>query len=652
MFYDFSVLPLAEDHFDERVREMVTSVKRGAYSHPIFSLVLVPEGDPVWDKATKLLPGFMRYRDALAREGVTASILVQASLGHGYDITPAPFDRYVNLTDGCEQYVYCPEDERFLAHFSDVLRTLAKAHPFAIMLDDDFRLMLRPGHGCACARHMAEFNRRAGTNMTREELFDYMKSHSEKDPLVRIFGDTQRDSLIKAAKAFRAAIDDVDPTIQGANCTSGQICENVIYTSKIFAGKGNPTMVRLPNGIYAPYAIRGISTMISRGAITAAKMKKNGIDIILSETDTIPFNRYAKSARYLNAQYTAALLDGVRGAKHWLTRMNAYEPSAGLAYRDILASHRGLYERIAAIAPKIQWAGLNSAFIEQTDMTFASEEAYTMDYHPHTIVTKNLEEMGIPFYFSDRAERASFLEGNIVCDMTDEQIETVFSGSVFVDGEAAEALCRRGYGDYLGVSVTSWDGGMLHGEVFGEDDTVCCAKQKALRRIAPTHPRTEVLSHNYLKVDGGIARISPAVTKFHRDGGRLSVVFCGTPDTLFNYMEGFSFLNETRKKQLVSLLREAEALPVYAVGDEEICLRAGYVSKDQLLVAALPLGIDPSDTLTLHLAETPSRIVRLTQSGEEEPVDFEDMGDGSYRLRVRVEPLYHVLLLITQPNLA
>ena len=647
MFYDFAVFDLKEDHFEERVRDICDSVKRGSFTIPLFSHVLVPEGDPVWDKVTQLSEIFVRYRDALAKEGVPAAILVQASLGHGYDITPAPFDRYVNLTDGRTEYVYCPEDERFLAHFSNVLRTLAGTKPYAIMLDDDFRLMLRPGHGCACARHMAEFNRRAGTNMTREELFDYFKEHSMHDPLARIYAETQKDSLIKAATAFRAAIDEVDSSIQGVNCTSGHICENVIYTNKIFAGKGNPTMVRMANGIYAPYAIRGISYTFANAAIHAAKLKKHGIDIILSETDTIPFNRYAKSARYLHAQYAASLLEGARGAKHWLTRGICFEPASGKAYRDILATHRPFYEKIAALAPEIRWVGANSAFIEQTDFPFATEELYPCDYHPHTWVTKNLEEMGIPFYFSEKTEAASFLEGSIVDDMTDEEIENVLAGSVFLDGASAEALCRRGYGDRIGVSVSAWDGGMIHAEVFGETDDVRCSKQKNVRRVTPTDPNTEILSYNYLKVDGGIARRGAAVTKLKRADGKISVVFCGSPDTAFNYMEGFSFLNETRKAQLVSLLREAGALPVYAVGDAEICMRAGYLADGSLFVFALPLGVDPSDTLTLALEKEPVKIVAISPDGEEAPVAFEKKSESEYALSVRMEALYPAALKIS-----
>ena len=161
-----------------------------------------------------------------------------------------------------------------------------------------------------------------------------------------------------------------------------------------------------------------------------------------------------------------------------------------------------------------------------------------------------------------------------------------------------------------------------------------------------TDPNTEILSYNYLKVDGGIARRGAAVTKLKREDGKISVVFCGSPDAAFNYMEGFSFLNETRKAQLVSLLREAGALPVYAVGDAEICMRAGYLADGSLFVFALPLGVDPSDTLTLSLEKEPAKIVAISPDGEEVSVAFEKKAKGEYELFVRMEVLYPVALKI------
>ena len=394
MLYTYSITPLSEHEFEARAQDIITQVKRGTYLMPLFSMTLNPEGVPVWDKAGKMIKSYIRYRDRLARDGVDAGILIQASLGHSYPITKNPFQPYVNLTDGAEQPVCCPMDPAFVSHFSDVIRTLATARPKVLMLDDDFRLMMRRGKACACPLHMAEFNRRAGVSMTREELLAHISTHDKRDPLKRIFEQTQRDPLVEAARAFRRIIDEIDPTIQGANCTTGHLCESVIEINQVFAGKGNPTMVRVPNGCYAPLTTRTFSRGMSQAAICSSKLRKGGIEIILAETDTIPFNRYAKSARYLHAHFTSSILEGVSGAKHWLTRTSAFEPKSGVAYRDILAKHKGLYEKLTQLAPEIRWVGAASAFLEQTEVDFNSPK--NTRNHNHLWTKALLERIGLP----------------------------------------------------------------------------------------------------------------------------------------------------------------------------------------------------------------------------------------------------------------
>lgn len=643
MLYNYSVTPIKEDHFEERVADIIDLVKRKVIYMPLFCMTLTPEGNPVWDKVSAMAELYEKYKKELDKAGVESGILVQASIGHGYPITRNPFQPVVRLRDGVEEFSCCPEDEAFLEHFSSVLKTLAEKGPKAIMLDDDFRLMMRGG-GCTCPLHMAEFNRRAGTSMTAEELREHIFSHDENDALTDIFREIQKDSLVKAATRFRAAIDSVDPSIQGINCTSGHICENVMYTNKVFAGKGNPTIVRIPNGIYAPITIRGFSDLMGNAAICHAKLKKAGIDIILSETDTIPFNRYAKSARYLHAHYTASMLEGLKGAKHWLSRSSAFEPKSGKAYRDILAKNYPLYEKLSEIAPEISWCGIAQGYIEQEK--FAFNHLPYWRYNTAVWTSKIFERMGIPFYFAEGSANAVFLEGRIGEDMTDSQIKEVFKGNVFLDGFVAKTLTDRGYGHLLGVKVSDWDGGTVSGETFDGTVNMTCTKQKNHKNIEVTNEKTEILTYNYLRSDGGAKLLAPAVTCFEREGGKYTVTFCGSPDAEFNYGEGFAFLNESRKNQFINLFKKVGALPVYCDGDDEVCLRAGYLADKTMLVAMYLLGIDDMESVTLYLEKEPKEIKMLKSDASEETLEFESVGDNLYNIKTEVKTLEPCILLI------
>ena len=649
VLYNFSVTPLLEDHFEERCKDIVDLVKTNVITMPLFSMMLFPEGIPVSDKVTDRVKLYAKYRDELELHGVKCGILVQASMGHDRKSIPNPFQKYVNLIDGRETNICCPEDENFVKHFCDVLKKLAKERPEAIMLDDDIRLMVRPGRGCVCPLHMKKFNDRTGLNMTKEQLYEYISTHDENDPVTDIFRDIQTNSLVDLVSAFRKAIDSVDPSIQGINCTSGYVCDSVMYTNKVFAGKGNPTMVRVPDGNYAPFSVREFSNGMCKTAICSSKLKKAGIDIILSETDTIPFNRYAKSAAYLHADYSASILEGAVGAKHWLTRISAYEPGSGKAYRNVLAKNYGLYEKLSEYAKEIKWVGCAQAFSEQEKFHFNCKDIWKPYDYAWTL--KVLERIGIPFYFSENGGYAVFLEGDVVADMSDEQIEKVFEGSVFADGSSAKVLCDRGYGDRLGVTAEDWDLGLVSGECFDINNNICCSVQVDLRKLKVVADDVEVKSVNFVRKDNKIHTLAPAVTSYKRNDGRLSVTFCGSPNAPFNYGQGFSFLNESRKEQLVSLLKETGALPVYCYGDDEICLRAGYVN-DGLLVAIFKLGIDIMDSIVLYLENTPKDICLLDGDGKEHSVDFVSCGDKLYEIKHRVETMYPLILIVKPKHIS
>ncbi|MBO7303817.1 MAG: hypothetical protein J6V09_01150 [Clostridia bacterium] len=643
--YTYSITPLIKNKVKEMCEDIAYQYKSGISTCPLFSMSLSPEGNPVWDKADRLCKIYAEYKKILDGKGIPTGVLIQSSLGHGRaDTTMHPFQRYVNLTNGQMTPVCCPEDPAFIEHFCGVVRRVASERPSAIMLDDDFRLTMRGGKGCACPRHMAEFNKRAGTNMTREELYEHIISHPDDDRLTRIFVDTQRDSLVKAATKFREVIDSIDPTIQGINCTSGDQCESAIYTNPAFAGKGNPTIVRVPNGIYAPLTQKGFSDVIRRAAVCAAKLKAHGIDVVLAETDTLPFNRYGKSARFLHAHYALSLLEGLEGAKHWITRMGAYEPECGVAYRDILAKHAGFYEKIAELAKNIRWVGVNSRFIEQKHHLYHTDTPKY--YHANDWVSYVFERIGIPFFFSDKSGGASFIEKTLLRDMTDEEIEELFRGPVFMDSESAEWLKKRGFERLSGVTVHPWELGLVNEEVFSENVDLSCQKQKDHKLLKIINDAVRVESHNCYFDDGVANYLSPAVTVLDRGEGKLSVVFCGTPTAEFDYKEGFSFLNSIRRNQLISLLKEANSLPVYYEGDNEICMKAGYLASGELLVSCLDLGFDPMDTLELYLEKAPKSVEIINPDGSCSKVKFENIGNNVYSIKSKIEPLYPTVLVI------
>ena len=119
----------------------------------------------------------------------------------------------------------------------------------------------------------------------------------------------------------------------------------------------------------------------------------------------------------------------------------------------------------------------------------------------------------------------------------------------------------------------------------------------------------------------------PATTVFKNSLGGTAVVFCGTPVTKFNYLEAFSFLNESRKRQFIDILQELGELEVYYPGDEEVYLRAARMPDSSLFVCLFNIGLDPIDEIELAVSGEVSGIELISQTGKRIPLEFKKTGD-------------------------
>jgi len=93
-------------------------------------------------------------------------------------------------------------------------------------------------------------------------------------------------------------------------------------------------------------------------------------------------------------------------------------------------------------------------------------------------------------------------------------------------------------------------------------------------------------------------------------------------------MTAFSFLNESRKLQLVKLISESGNLPIYYDSDEEMYLRAARTPEGDLFVCLFNLGFDPVEEIPLVTDEAISEVLILTSDGRWEPCEFKASENG------------------------
>jgi hypothetical protein len=137
----------------------------------------------------------------------------------------------------------------------------------------------------------------------------------------------------------------------------------------------------------------------------------------------------------------------------------------------------------------------------------------------------------------------------------------------------------------------------------------------------------------------------PGCTVYQNEHGGTAIVFGGNAQTEFHYTTAFSFLNETRKRQLVRLLRTHGDLPVYYPGDAEVYLKAADTAEGELFCAFFNIGMDPIERITLCAERLPTAIERLAPDGTRVPCPF-TVADGIITVDTPAYTLQPVILFL------
>lgn len=640
--FSYTIMPLDVLHLEEICQDIKSQYEQGIASMALFSMTLVPEGNPPSDKVTILCEKFAKFKARLGQMGLKCGILVQATVGHGWILGELfPYQTHVNFTDGVATRAVCPCDRDFLDFLYNEMATIATYEPDHVMIDDDLRTIWFKGEGCACPLHMDMFNKRAGTHFSRNELWEIVNQKTEESKrYTDIFIECQRDSLIEAAKAIRAGFDSVNQKLSASYCCCGNNAEFAYEIASVLAGEGNPVTVRINNGNYTPQGARYLSRVFHRAATQIAKLKGR-VDVILAETDTCPQNRYSVGAHGMHAHYTGSILEGVNGAKHWITRLMTHEPKSGEKYREILAKNKGFYERLAELQPGLKWRGCRIFVPSAPDFTYGRVKE-EWDGWSYCV----LEKLGLPMYYSSENGGVVCLEGDVDSRMSDTEILEMLSGNVILASDTAKNLIDRGFGKYLGVDVRIWEGKQPVREFYKSG--ACSGIQMQIKELIPTSEKTKVNSRVCNTTDyDSYEYLFPGVTEYKNELGGNIFVFSGTPVAEFHLSTAFSFLNYSRKEQLIELLQKTGEMPVYYPNDEEVYFKAADLPNGQLMCALFNIGLDPIDKIELICDFEAEKFEILMPNGETKAVEFEKE-NGRYILNASAQILDPVVIFITK----
>lgn len=631
---------LFDGKIGEQAADMAKMSKEGAADVHMVSFFLVPEGNPPFDKISLYEDKYRRLRDALGGADCKTGIILQATLGHGFELeVPHPFQKMVSREDGREwrmKNIVCPLDENFIKYLRECVRRAAALKPAVMMVDDDFRA-LGGRNGCLCPLHLAKIKRDSGYDLTREQLKKHLAGNSELDR--KISEAAMRavsDSLIDLAKIIRAEIDAVDPSIPCYMCGSLEDMAHDGQIARELAGKGRESVLRIGNARYWNPKYRDLY-LTSRALALQKAMARP--DRVYAEIDTFPRNRYFTSARTLHAGLVVSILEGASGAKYWPNRFPDYEPASGAEYKKVLAENRGMYDELCRLMKGAEPCGVADIMIAKPKDLRNYNWPLVKDPAFWTHITG---VMGLPVSFAEISELDGpcFLRGSAAKALGDAQIKKILSLGCVLDGEAAVEICRRGMGGLIGVKAAPWDRSLKisrerFSEGMGKIAGVVCEPPSNPVKIEPLSDKTEVMSEfihlPYTYGDKKFAeRLAAASTYFENPLGGKVAVFASRP-------EGPNHLNESRKAQYAEILNRLAPGGIWYDGDAEAYLKNLKLKDGSELVVLANVGLDQITPLAFKSARKFSRAQMLGGDGAWRDAEFSQSADGKISVAGRAE---------------
>ena len=451
----YNIVPFSPGCEAQAAADCREYVDRTGYDLVLYSLTLHPEGRPAMEKVERYVASYRELKRELSGSNVRLGVLVQAILGHWprVDKDIEDWTRTVNIKG--KEVRFCPDDPGFAKYIDDTFVLLAKEKPAFILTDDDVRAYSHDAE-CFCHRHVAEFNKRMGTNYSEKDLREKVAAANQDDPEYKTFLAVQRDMMNRLAKRFRTAIDSVDSTIPAGVCVAGEETFLIPPMARAIAAKGQKPVMRVATGCYNERFATSFPFNAMRAIGFAEYYRDSGIDI-LDEADTCPHNLWSKSALSFFTHLEVAAFLGMKGAKVWYVNGHKGTLPVSRAYTDILARNRGLLDALSREACDAAGAeGVAVPCFSHFPKWHLAKMHNEMFIGSGTFAERVFIPFGIPF----RAEKDFSRDGvyvvsrkNEVERFTDEELAQVFSRKVLVTAEAALALTKRGRQDLIGLAA-------------------------------------------------------------------------------------------------------------------------------------------------------------------------------------------------------
>lgn len=406
----------------------------------------------------------------LRKIGILPSLQIQSTIGHGdaftryADNSGITWQTYVADDGAVAKSLNCFRAPGFVAYMREMASIYAAAmRPYSMWIDDDIRIIghhptaYKSGWGCHCAYCLGVFAEKEGKKRTREELLAEMKTDPALEARWRSFAFEGEAALVKAiAEAVHAASPETRMCQQQPGACFAE--HRALYKAAHDA-TGLPVGMRPGAGSYYDHDAR---SQIDKAYVLALQIDTIGplpfIDRICPEIETWPRSFACRTGR-------GVLLEALESLAQGMNSISALVMDAGFETPEWYGD--------AILAPLARNAAMMKRYVAANEG--AARSGYGVmaedpaDIPPLALRTSSLPLM--PLLRGVRSNLARIVHGDSAAkalEHGDEAVRALLDEDLLLDGEAADAFCRAGYGAEIGLVGCRPLDGSLRERLVGE----------------------------------------------------------------------------------------------------------------------------------------------------------------------------------------
>jgi hypothetical protein len=464
-------------HFeDKRINGLISFCKTAEIDDVMFFINVeeLNKGHLSLKETEPWLELISRIQPELESIGVTTSInpwitLLHADRGRKLkegQVFSVMTDPYGNKAEA----VVCPLCTEWRDYIKDMYSYYASIKPDILWVEDDFRLHNHPPlkwGGCFCDRHMEEYSKAAGRNITREEFVEGILATGNPHPYRKLWLDMSRDTMVDLAVMIGDSVHKVSPSTKvglmsspaAVHCAEGRDWDGILRG----LSSGIVTMVNRPHlPAYSEVTPQNylknfsIVSMMTRTFVPKST-------VLYPEIENFQYSRFSKSNNFTRFQLETSSCLNSSGITLSIYDQMGNGAMLQEGYQKILAESKKFLSSIKGL-------GLDADNQQGIKVPISAESSYTLHTREGICMTELypvegfwgglLSCFGIANKFTTEnriGDSVVAISGQYLRNLDGAEIIHLFEYNfIIMEAEAVHTLYDMGYGYLAGVNSVKW----------------------------------------------------------------------------------------------------------------------------------------------------------------------------------------------------